>query len=244
MKIRIFKRTMRLSLLGLAIYLLLMVLLCNLGFWQLERSEQKRQLIERQKAAMAEPSLELNRQLDIDAQALRYRPVRVVGRYDGEHQFLVDNQVMDGKNGYFVMTPFLLEGQNKAVLVNRGWVPAGRDRRELPDVRLSMQPGVVNGRINQFPAVGIKLKGAEIPGDTWPSVVQVIDPKVLSEKLGHGLWDFQVELDVHAAEGYQRDWKIHIPIPPEKHVAYAVQWFGLALTLSVLFIWISVRKKQ
>ena len=244
MNIQIFNRTLRLSLLPFVLYLLLTALLCSLGFWQLGRSEQKRQWIEQQQAALAQPSLELNQQPNVDAEALRYRPAEVVGRYDGEHQFLVDNQIVDGKSGYFVMTPFLIEGQNKSVLVNRGWVPAGSDRRQLPDVGLSMQLGQVKGRINQFPSVGIKLKGAEIPSDTWPSVVQVIDHKVLSDKLKYELLDFQIELDEQSAEGYRRDWKIHIPIPPEKHIAYAVQWFGLALTLSVLFIWMSIRKRS
>jgi surfeit locus 1 family protein len=31
-------------------------------------------------------------------------------------------------------------------------------------------------------------------------------------------------------------------MPPEKHIAYAVQWFALALTLTLLILWISCKK--
>ena len=100
------------------------------------------------------------------------------------------------------------------------------------------------GRINHFPAVGIKLKGAEIPTDNWPAMVQVVDSQVLSAKLNYELYDFQIELDADQKEGFQRLWKITTIISPEKHIAYAVQWFGLALTLTALFFWKSSRKSS
>jgi surfeit locus 1 family protein len=102
----------------------------------------------------------------------------------------------------------------------------------------------VSGRINQFPTVGIKLKGAEIPTNTWPSVVQLIDSQVLTEKLGYEIASFQLELEPESQEGYKREWKINTAIPPEKHLGYAVQWFGLALTLTALFFWISLKKRS
>jgi surfeit locus 1 family protein len=168
--------------------------------------------------------------------------VQVRGHYDVAHQFLIDNQMQDGKPGYYVLTPFLIDSTNRAVLVNRGWLPLGAERSHLPDVEINTDVSEINGRINQFPAVGIKLKGAEIPTNGWPAVVQVVDSEVLAEKLAYGLYDFQIELDADANAGYKRQWKISTIISPEKHLAYAVQWFGLALALTGLFIWISSRK--
>ena len=179
-----------------------------------------------------------------DVDAARYRKVVVTGHYDVAHQFLVDNQIVDGKNGYFVLTPLFVDGANDAVLVNRGWVPLGKDRKELPNVDFKADSTQIEGRLNHFPSVGIKLKGAEIPTDTWPSVVQIVDAKVLSERLGYPIRTYQIELEASQQQGYRREWKIHVPIPPEKHLAYAVQWFGLALTLTALFIWMSTRNRS
>jgi surfeit locus 1 family protein len=67
---------------------------------------------------------------------------------------------------------------------------------------------------------------------------------VLTEKLGYEIASFQLELEPESQEGYKREWKINTAIPPEKHLGYAVQWFGLALTLTALFFWISLKKRS
>ncbi|WP_347989255.1 SURF1 family protein [Methylomonas sp. AM2-LC] len=243
MKLLIANRELRLSLLGISVYIVLLVLLCSLGFWQLDRSEQKRQFLEKQQQAMADETvINLNQQSVIDLAVSRYLKVQVHGHYDVGHQFLIDNQMQDGKPGYYVLTPFLIDNSNRAVLVNRGWLPLGAERSHLPAVEINTAVSEINGRINQFPAVGIKLKGAEIPTNSWPALVQVVDSEVLAAKLAYGLYNFQIELDAEASEGYKRQWKISAIISPEKHLAYAVQWFGLALALTGLFIWISSRK--
>lgn len=245
MNILIAGRTCHFSWLGLILYLLLLTLLCSLGFWQLGRGEQKQALIRQQQAVSQASPLNLNQQAELDVGNERYRRARVNGRYDAVHQFLIDNQVMDGKSGFYVMTPLVVEGQSKAILINRGWVALGADRQHLPDVSLDARGIEVTGRINLFPTPGIKLAGMEQPGEGWPSVLQMIDQGRIAEKLGYGIADFQLELDADAGPGYRRDWRVAaVAIPPEKHQAYAVQWFGLAIALSFLFIWISIRKPQ
>ncbi|WP_020482129.1 SURF1 family protein [Methylomonas sp. MK1] len=232
----------RCSFLALIGYLLLFGLLCSLGVWQLGRGEQKTILLAQQQDAANAEALDLTRQTEIDKDVLRYRPVLVSGHYDASQQILLDNQMLNGKPGYLVLTPFLPDGGQPGILVNRGWVALGASRDVLPDLSISMVAQQVRGRINRFPEPGLKLKGAEIPGETWPVRVQVLDSKLLADKLGYALADYQIELDPAQPEGYQRQWKIAVAIPPEKHRAYAVQWFGLALTLTALFIWISSRK--
>lgn len=244
MKITISNREFIFSMTGLSVYLLVLALLCSLGFWQLGRAEQKRLFLQQQQLAGEAAALDLNHNLPTDTESVRYQKVVATGRYDDAHQFLIDNQMLDGKPGYFVLTPFLIDNEKRAVLVNRGWLALGADRKVLPDVSIESAVPSVKGRINHFPAVGIKLKGAEIPTAGWPAVVQVVDSKVLAARLGYDLSAFQIELDADVAEGYRREWKTVSTIPPEKHIAYAVQWFGLALTLTGLFIWISSRKRS
>lgn len=244
MKFMLFNRYFQVSWIGLVIYLMLVTLLCSLGFWQLDRAKEKKQILAQQEQALEVATINLNQYEIPSIDTVRYQKATLTGRYDSAHQFLLDNQIVNGKNGYFVLTPVFLDGQSRAVLVNRGWVSLGSDRNKLPEVDIKTLHINIAGRFNQFPSVGIKLRGAEIPTETWPSVVQVIDSEVLSQKLGYELVDYQIELDPTAAEGYTREWKMSTPIPPEKHRAYAVQWFGLALTLTALFIWISIKKRS
>jgi len=223
-------------------YLCLLPLLLALGSWQLGRSEQKRVLIEQEQQRLAGEVLHLPAAIGDDVGALRYRRVEATGQYDPAHQFLLDNQISEGKAGYYVLTPFVMQGVEKAVLINRGWVPSNPDRLVLPDVQIKTLQTTVTGRINHFPGVGIKLAGAEIPGDGWPSRVQVVDSGMLAKKLGYALSPFQIELDKDLADGFKREWQTTTLMPPEQHIAYAVQWFGLALTLTILFFWYSFKK--
>ena len=237
----------RFPLFGWVVYLLLMVLLCSLGFWQVKRSGEKTAFLQQQQLALEAPVQDLNLQPikeTTNFETIRYQKVTIAGRYDDAHQFLVDNQVMDGKPGYFVLTPFLVNQEKRAVLVNRGWVPLGGDRNVLPSIGVKATVLLINGRLNHFPAVGVKLKNAEVPTEGWPSVVQIVSADVLAHKLGYELYGFQIELDAKAPEGYRRDWKVNPTISPEKHLAYAVQWFGLALTLTALFFWFNGRKQS
>jgi surfeit locus 1 family protein len=236
---------MTLKLVPTLAYLAFLLILLALGDWQLGRAEEKRQIMALQERQAKGQEIFLTASILDDRDNLRYKKVRIRGHYDVWHQFLLDNQISSGKAGYFVFTPFLLDGGTKAVLVNRGWLPLTAKRAELPSVEFTAsQPQNIIARINQFPSVGIKLADAEVPSEGWPSVVQVVDSLVLEKKLGYPLFTFQVELDADADNGYKRDWRTNTLMLPEQHTAYALQWFGLAFTLTLLFIVYSIKKSN
>lgn len=235
---------MKFKIIPTLVYLCLLPVLLALGMWQLDRSKQKQALLKSQEQAVATETLHLSATIENDTEALRYRQVDVTGHYDAAHQFLIDNQISDGKVGYFVLTPFILAGETKAVLVNRGWIPLNRNRSVLPDLQIHNAQATIVGRINHFPSVGIKLAGAETPTENWPSTVQVVDTNVLAKKLGYPLFQFQVELAKELPEGFKREWRSSTIMLPEQHTAYAIQWFALALTLTVLFIWYSFKQND
>jgi len=243
MKITGAGRSFNFSLIPLLLYLALVTLLISLGFWQLGRADEKKIFMTKQQVSADKDVISLKSIVDADPESLRYRKIEISGLYDKEHQFLIDNQIVNGQAGYFVMTPLLVDGMKNAVLVNRGWVVLNKDRRVLPDVSISTLQVKLLGRVNNFPSVGFKLDGAEIPADGWPSVVQVVDTDILANRLGYSLFPFQVELDITMDDGYQREWRKSAVMPPEKHIAYAVQWFGLAITLTILFIWFGTQRK-
>lgn len=228
----------------LAVYLCLLPLLLYLGVWQLNRADEKRQLLKLQAQQATTDVLTITANTAEGLDKLLYQPVKAVGRYDGKHQYLLDNKVNKGRAGYFVLTPFRFKNANKAVLVNRGWLPVGQNRLQLPGIHVDELETVISGRVNRFPTVGIKLPGAETPTVSWPAIVQVIDSKVLSQQLDCALLDFQIELDKQADNGFTREWLEPTTMTPEKHIGYAVQWFLLAITLTALFAKYGISKKH
>ncbi len=222
--------------LPLLAYLFLLSSLVSLGIWQLNRAEDKRIALSQQNRGQGKESLLLSGQQMNNPEPVIYRDIHSIGRFDNDRQYLLDNQISQSKAGFSVFTPFLLKDEKIAVLVNRGWLPLGRTRDDLPDVSVDHREITITGRINRFPSVGLKLAGAEIAGKTWPAIIQIVDTSVISGQLGYKLLPFQIELDKNAANGYRRDWHTVQAISPEKHVAYAVQWFLLAFTLTILFV--------
>lgn len=239
MKLELLSIKYRFSILSISLYAFFLVLLVSLGFWQLDRAKEKRVFIKKQQQAAKKDVIKLESLINHNTVEYRYRKIELTGVYDSQHQFLLDNQIVNGQAGYFILTPFYVEGLNQAVLVNRGWLVLNKNRKILPDLSITTKRQKLVGRVNQFPSVGIILAGAEIPTEGWPSVVQIIDSQVLSKKLAYPLMSMQIELDSDMNEGYYRKWKQLKVMPAEKHIAYAVQWFGLAITLTFLFIWFS-----
>lgn len=212
------------------------------GQWQLRRAAEKVELEARFVAGgTADPLTQL-----VPAEtaaAFRYRTVRVTGRYDPDHQLLLDNISNGRQPGYQVLTPFTTAGGT--VLVNRGWVPADGDRRILPDIRVSGGTRDVAGRIEWLPRPGIELPAVSPPADApWPRRLLFPTTAQASAQLGVPLRNYQLLLDPAAADGYLRDWRPG-GMGPARHRAYAVQWFGLALTVVVIyFVLVSRNGKQ
>ena len=223
----------------LLLFIVVFSLLLRLGFWQLNRADEKEMFLTTQAQRLLDKPIPLAELLK--EQDRRYRPVLLKGHYDVNHQLLVDNQINKGKLGGFVMTPFILSDGSGVVLVNRGWVAMDKTRKQLPDVKMATNHSEISlvGVINEFPSVGLVLKGADEPSKGWPSSVQIINIDKLALKFKYSFYPFQVQLRKDQANGYLRQWKINTRMPPEKHRAYAFQWFALAATLFFLTLWIS-----
>lgn len=235
----------KIKILPLLVFICLLALLIRLGFWQLSRAVEKREFLTNQQEKLRGEILPVNEVLASDRD-YRYRRVIMDGHYDVKHQFLMDNQFHKGKLGYYVMTPFILAAGGQTVLINRGWVLMNKDRKQLPDIDFTPAAEKLSivGVINQFPQLGLVLEGADDPSDGWPSVVQVINAQKIKVKMNQPIVDFQVQLSADQHYGYIREWQIKPRIPPEKHTAYAFQWFALAITLTLLALWVSCKTEN
>ena len=208
------------------------------GLWQLNRAGEKRDLESRFVAGSAADALQ-RLVSDEDSGGLRYRTIRVTGRYDAKHQVLLDNISSGGQPGYQVLTP--LRTREGTVLVNRGWLPASGDRRILPDIQVGDEAREVLGRIERLPRPGLELPTAAPTADAaWPRVLLFPTTVQVSAQLGTPLRGYQLLLDPGAPDGYLRTWQPG-GMGPDRHVAYAVQWFGLALTVVVIYLVLVIR---
>jgi surfeit locus 1 family protein len=215
-------------------------LFCGLGFWQIERAEQKAALQELLSRRQREPLLALTPEQEA-VDPIRYRRVQVDGTYDAEHQFLLDNQVHDGQAGYHVLTPLRFPHSQWAVLVNRGWIALDSDRSRLPAVPIAADRVSVTGMVERFPSVAWKLSGAEVPAPGWPARVQVLEREPLEQRLGYRLLPYQVLLDATMPNGYVREWK-PAHVDAAKNRGYAMQWFSFAVLAAALFLWHGFRR--
>jgi surfeit locus 1 family protein len=222
--------------------MLLVPLFVSLGFWQLGRAQERDALNVLQDLRAQEVPLVISERDRLDPESIRYRQVVLEGQFDRAHQFLVDNQLDNGNAGYHVLVPFRLSRGGQALMVNRGWLPVGSDRKILPDIG-GLPEGIVTvkGRADLFFRVGLRLKGAEIPSETWPSLVQVPESQALSRHLGYAVEGFQVLLDPAEKGGFGRHFR-SVRLDVSKNRGYALQWFLFAAATFIIFVRSSLRK--
>ena len=179
-----------------------------LGNWQSRRAEEKRVTLPR---------------------------VAVEGEFVPRYTLYLDNKTRRGRPGYEVVTPLRLRGSSSHVLVNRGWIEAGKTREALPEVAT--------------PAGEVRIEGVAL--ERLPKVLVLEDSK--------GKVRQSVELDAYAAEtglrleprvieqhsdlrdGLARDWPPR-GVGAEKHAAYALQWYSLAALAVILVVVLSFRR--
>ena len=171
-----------------------------------------------------------------------YQRVRITGRYDGAHQFLLDNSLQGGIDGYQVLTPLHRHGGD-IVLIDRGWVAFTGSRARLPEVLLGATGRVtVTGRVGRLPASGLSF-GRVPPASIgpWPRVSSFPTAAKLAAALGHPVEARILLLDPGEPWGYVRDWRPP-GIPALENWGYAVQWWAFAA--AALVIWAALGFKR
>ena len=129
------------------------------------------------------------------------------------------------------------------VLVNRGWVPLGERRSQLPAVPGPAERVELHAMIKLPPAKAFGPAAVEDSGTRWPRVIQRLEIAPIGQRLGHPLLPLVLQLDAADPAGFVRDWKPVYGITPDKHRAYAAQWFTLALVLLVIYIGVNTRRR-
>jgi len=210
----------------------------RLGIWQLDRLEQRRAFNARVEAQLAQPVLELsNHNVFAGLEDMEYRSVVVRGTYSHEYQVVLRNQIWESQLGVHLLTPLLIDGSDRVVLVDRGWVPfedftggklAQYDEPGTVEVRGMIRRGQtiaeIGGRTDQIPGPG------EEPLLAW-NLVNVAG--IASQTP----YDF---LQIYIQQAPDPDWTglpyrslPELELTEGPHMGYAVQWFLFSLILAV-----------
>lgn len=223
-------------------FLVLLPGLINLGMWQLNKARQKQALQQQLEQGSKAAPISITRRVD-DPEAIRYRRVRVRGQWEAGYQFLLDNKVNEQEIvGYQVLTPLRISGSDMRVLVNRGWVPAGADRRQLPAVAPPAGEVDVEGVAIVPSTKFFELAKPQDSSTGLEPVWQNLDLARYRQSVPFQLQPVVLLLDPNsAAGGYERNW----PRPDErveKNLGYAYQWFGMAVALVGIYIFVNLKK--
>lgn len=221
----------------------LLPLLISLGFWQLDRQQQKLQILAIYQQRISAPPLSLEdewRRLQGDDAS--YRRVQLKAQLKTRPMILLDNKIINGVVGYEVIQKAVLNDSQSA-WVNRGWVPAGRTRQDLPEP--ASPPESIDLQAHVYIPLGEQFILSNQPlsvSSETPIIAQQIDMAEL-QRLSQPQESFPylLRLEEGSAAALEIQWPA-INTRPEKHQAYAIQWFAMAVALMVFYVLRSLEK--
>ncbi|MEZ5570651.1 MAG: SURF1 family protein [Halioglobus sp.] len=217
---------------------LMVPLMIGLGFWQLQRAEEKAALSATFEARREQAPVALSDLRDKPSDVLAYTPVRLRGSFVPEAYFLLDNQVHGGQFGYEVLGVFQLAGDQGSALVNRGWIAGDPGRKALPLVPKIEGPLDITGHVYVAPGPPFLLTEQQLE-NSWPKIIQAVEMDKLSAAVttpaGGNVFPFTIRIDADEPGALLVDWQV-VNVSPQKHQAYAVQWFAMAAVLFVFYL--------
>ncbi len=208
-------------------------LFVRLGFWQLDRLDQRQTRNDERRARLALAPLALEPGLLPAADSIAWRRVILDGRYDFESEIVVRGRAYRGTPGAELLTPLRLG--NVGVLVHRGWLPAADGFR----------PDLTGGRPETSPSSGkVRVEGIALPdpgarraGVTTTyvvageehTVVSRVDLGAAQETLPYTIAGFYVRATLPGATGASLQPLADLDLSDGPHLGYALQWFAFAL---------------
>lgn len=224
--------------------LVAILVMMRLGFWQLGRLEQRRARNAEITHQLALPPLFLtgNEPLPADLASLKIRRGTARGEFDFSRQVALKHQNWMGSPGVHLITPLIIEGGSRAVLVDRGWIPQAE---ALPE-RWSQfdEPGPVTmlGFIQLSQSLPQSRIGADQAGervDNSGRIAQTkwyrVDIAAIQDQLPYELLPVYIQQSPPAGSNgslpYRSEPEFDLSDGP--HMGYAIQWYIFALILGI-----------
>ena len=207
-----------------------------LGNWQFGRGHEKAALAQRIDTASHDAPISLTG-AEVRADDVVWRRVEVSGRFEPKYAVLIDNRIVRGAVGYYVVMPLKIEGSERYVLVNRGWVAGTGSRGTLPQIATPAQTLRIAGLATAPSKRYLELSTKTVEGNVW----QNLTLERYRATVPIALQPVVIQQDSKLDDGLVREWSAP-DLGIDKHYAYAFQWFVMAAAIVIIYIACNVRK--
>ena len=225
-------------------------IMIRLGIWQLDRLEQRRTFNRAVLATRDLPPLDLQSPQADDLSEQTYRKAFVSGEFDEANQVILSNQSYRDQLGVHLLTPLLIEGTNRHILVDRGWVPFeayqdGKLDQYAIDGPVQVE-GILVGTTNR---IGVR-SCLEDSGETNQNPAQTLAVWCVDLDAIQAHLPYEVSLlylirePAGASEVPPIGTTVQIEITEGPHQGYAVQWFSFAILLAVGYPYYIIRDRK
>ena len=226
-----------------SLLLVVIVLVCiglvSLGNWQVRRLQWKTALIDRIEQRVTAPpvAVPILSKADIDKDKYEYLRVRVNGEYLHKLETRVQ-AVTERGPGYWVLTP--LQNEDITVLVNRGFVPeTSKQPASRESGQLSGEQHII-GLLRLTEPEGLMLR-KNVPGEErWYSR----DVQAIANARGlEAVQPYFIDAEyADVPGGFPVGGMTRLQFR-NHHLVYALTWYGLALLLAGMTIYVTVWRK-
>lgn len=213
----------------------------GLGIWQLNRLEERRASNASFLAALDIPAVSINDVPVEDLESLSYHTIKVKGTYNNEETILYRNQTQENVNGVDLITPLYLENSDRAVLVDRGWLPESLSGAQtLPNFNVDgvvQVTGIVSlGQTR--PDSWLAARDLPRPGETRIPAWLRVDIAGIQNQVDGKLLPIYIR---ESPTSEKTDAEYPKPLAPEAlsegpHLVYALQWFSFAIILVIVYV--------
>ncbi len=218
--------------------LFLIVLFMRLGFWQIQRAHEKTHMLNEHHVLSKQPPHPWSPSNKTPHQ---YEPL-IIGGYFLPQVFLLDNQHQQHQFGYDVISPLVL-ANGEVILVDRGWIGGDVTRQSFPSMSKPKGQVKIKGTV-YYPSAKNWLLGESLEKkQTHMAIIELVDITVISQFLHKSVYPFIIRLSPGESHGFVRNWSV-VAMHPQRHYAYALQWFVMALVVLILFIALNLKKKH
>jgi surfeit locus 1 family protein len=217
---------------------LVIVIMFQLGNWQLSRAREKESRQEQLDKLSREPAVALPG-APVKLGEFQYRRVEARGVYVPVHTIFLDNKINQGAVGYHVITPLRIDKSSMHVLVNRGWIAADLDRTKLPSIATPDGLVTISGTATTASQKTLELSKEVVSGPVWAN----LDPQRYTSITGLAVQPVMILQQDDVNDGLVRKW-MRPDSGSAKNWGYAFQWFAMALAVLIIYLVLSVKRER
>ena len=218
--------------------IVVIITMISLGNWQISRAQEKEERHEQIGRLSEQPAVSISNDL-VSIEDFKFKQVEARGTFITSHTIYLDNKMYKGTAGYHIVMPLKLAESSMHVLVNRGWVPAGRDRSILPIVTTPTDTVIVTGRAVSVPTKVFALSDEIVAGQVWPN----LQLERVQQVTGLDLQPVMILQQDEWSDGLVRQWD-----RPDSGASvswnYAAQWYGMATIVMIIYLVLSVKRER